>query len=1122
MLNFMIQQLFKDYNLGQCSKILITILFVILGKTSYSQDDIAFSEVLPASPEASSLGKFGNTPINLSTGAISLSIPIHSIEVGKYQLPIKLDYRYNGLLMDEIPGILGLGWNLSAGGMITRQVRGRPDEATLGYLGGNIGLNYVVRPYNELTLTERNYLEEKSSTNEIDTQPDKFILSIGEISATFYFDENKNIMVSPYKPYIIELINSNDFSLGFKVIDDSGVVYYFQNEEHTYPYNNESSVPNAIVDYISSWKITKIIYPNGEGIDFFYSGYTYRQKVSYESYSLVVDYQMGNNSSGENNQDIFHTVHDEKSIGSLQLDSIQYPKGKLVFDRTSQTPETANEYLSRLDSIIIKDLNNKTIDTYGFTYDFNNKTRKLLRKLEITGPEKFYEFEYNGIPEDDIPYYHQDFWGYVNSNDSGKLLNIQDFFAPRKPSFENAVIGSLAKVVYPTKGTTEYIYEANTYDPGNENLDDFYVDSGVCAELTESMSVEIATQAGSFDGAVSDIKTFTVSEDIYMTLRLEIFKNAWPGGEIYAGLRRLEDSSGGGVECSDSSLSTCEDCTGMEIYYDDGNTPEDASYQEVDKTYNSEKQLKLKPGTYELYVTAVPFPTSCGPCGVLSGYARIDMSNGEDQAIVRSRETGGIRISKIMDCPDPSVNNCITKEFIYESPEGISNGHLFRRRNLFKDEYSKSVLVYIDPQTGQTSSDFIRYNRYSSTSNLPLSGYLGSHLIYSPVIERYVNQNSETNGSKISTYSFFPSNQESDPDVRTLDVDEKEFRNGKLLREQYLTKEGVEIKTVNYLYSFNKDLNLDQRVISYKSSLSYESIYGGQNLYAHDFATFSNEFDVEELIRTEELSYFGIDTLKVIKNWTYTTPLGHSKTFELINSDGESLKTQFLYPYNENEIFDLHPTASNTIGNLISRNRISAPIQTDNYRNGLLISTRRVNYGDWGLNSIGTDNIIEQQSIESSKYGGDLDSKLIYHFYDSKGNPTEVSKTDGVHIVYVWGYNGEYLIAEIVNATYTSGKVNTITSVQQTLIDNAVEATLDEISEITENNLSTTLTLLQEGFPNSMVTTYTYDPLVGVSRITDPRGNTTYYEYDEMNRLSKVKNADGKLLVDNEYNFKGQ
>jgi len=63
---------------------------------------------------------------------------------------------------------------------------------------------------------------------------------------------------------------------------------------------------------------------------------------------------------------------------------------------------------------------------------------------------------------------------------------------------------------------------------------------------------------------------------------------------------------------------------------------------------------------------------------------------------------------------------------------------------------------------------------------------------------------------------------------------------------------------------------------------------------------------------------------------------------------------------------------------------------------------------------------------------------------------------------------------------------------------------------------------LRTALPNAQVSTYTYDPLIGVTSITDPRGETIYYEYDNFNRLEHVKDAQGNILSKNKYNFKKQ
>ena len=97
----------------------------------------------------------------------------------------------------------------------------------------------------------------------------------------------------------------------------------------------------------------------------------------------------------------------------------------------------------------------------------------------------------------------------------------------------------------------------------------------------------------------------------------------------------------------------------------------------------------------------------------------------------------------------------------------------------------------------------------------------------------------------------------------------------------------------------------------------------------------------------------------------------------------------------------------------------------------------------------------------------------------------------------------------------------------QTLSNADDDRTIDTINQdgsITpvgkEGDLRAALTILRASLPESQVTTYTYDPLIGVTSIADPRGNTIYYEYDPFNRLKHVKDKDGNILSQNEYNYK--
>ena len=60
-------------------------------------------------------------------------------------------------------------------------------------------------------------------------------------------------------------------------------------------------------------------------------------------------------------------------------------------------------------------------------------------------------------------------------------------------------------------------------------------------------------------------------------------------------------------------------------------------------------------------------------------------------------------------------------------------------------------------------------------------------------------------------------------------------------------------------------------------------------------------------------------------------------------------------------------------------------------------------------------------------------------------------------------------------------------------------------------------------FRNAEITTYTYEPLIGMVSATDPQGLTTYYDYDDQGRLREVyfmENGTKRTLKYYDYNYK--
>ena len=213
-----------------------------------------------------------------------------------------------------------------------------------------------------------------------------------------------------------------------------------------------------------------------------------------------------------------------------------------------------------------------------------------------------------------------------------------------------------------------------------------------------------------------------------------------------------------------------------------------------------------------------------------------------------------------------------------------------------------------------------------------------------------------------------------------------------------------------------------------------------------------------------------------------------------------------------------YPTSSSGYGGsansnlLTGLNNINEVIGTETYKNGKRVSSTRNMY------KLFSSGLVLPEIIQSSKgevtppvTGGpydplsNLEDVLVYHRYDNYGNPLEVSKKDGTRISYIWGYNHTRPIIKIEGASYDEIAIALGVSVTDLVNLNGVF-----------------LGMIRTQLPKAMVSNYSYKPLIGMTSMTDPRGYTTTYEYDEFNRLKYVKDAEGNILSENQYNYRTQ
>lgn len=84
--------------------------------------------VATPSPQAMGSTFSASVPVNKYNGLGTVDIPLTSIQSGGTSKAIGLSYTTTGIKVNQLASSVGIGWQHNAGGVITRIVRGLPDD----------------------------------------------------------------------------------------------------------------------------------------------------------------------------------------------------------------------------------------------------------------------------------------------------------------------------------------------------------------------------------------------------------------------------------------------------------------------------------------------------------------------------------------------------------------------------------------------------------------------------------------------------------------------------------------------------------------------------------------------------------------------------------------------------------------------------------------------------------------------------------------------------------------------------------------------------------------------------------------------------------------------------------
>ncbi|WP_264536563.1 hypothetical protein [Flavobacterium sp. N1736] len=304
--------------------------------------------------------------------------------------------------------------------------------------------------------------------------------------------------------------------------------------------------------------------------------------------------------------------------------------------------------------------------------------------------------------------------------------------------------------------------------------------------------------------------------------------------------------------------------------------------------------------------------------------------------------------------------------------------------------------------------------------------------------------------------------------------------------------------------------------ITDKVGISRKEVFPSEHFDAEpiepDFAFYPSVYASRNLTNeTKTVTKYDQNKVQNITTTTYDLKYSLPKAVEsVVNESGvtTSLIKETSYPHN---------FTTPLMTSLVTANRIAEPVLLKTLRktgeSQEDLTSQEVLYNSF---TKGNKTLILPRAIQTLKgiqtATNQFEEKIQFHDYDKFGNSIESSKKNDTHSVYLWGYNYSKPIAKIENATYSQ---------VMTSLGKSNSETLEYLQSYTEEQLKNEIEKIRTNLGSAMVTSYIYKPLIGITTIVDPKGNLISYEYDDLNRLKKIKDQDQNIIEEYCYGYNG-
>lgn len=1048
---------------------LLLLLCIAIPMCMSGQDFESIFKTVP-SPNAMSLGVYGEVPVSLNTGIPNISIPLYSVKDKNFNFDVSLSYYSAGVRPSTHAGWVGDSWSLNCGGVITREIRNIEDELA-DYGEGKIGYYYSGK--NKSSDWSENLDGFDGSAANKDREPDLFSFNFLGFSGEFYLDHNRNWQVRSDHNLKVEFngVFVKPFIAGtsYGLKHENSIIPHFENFIITDGYGNryifggknaveytEFMFPEILglrgVEFrATSWFLKRIeVYSSGEIIDFEYKRGPYTAQL----YNVVQESKSSADNStgvtfykckGDSGRRYYVTGN---SISPVYLNSVNIKNRDITIGfntfRDNSLHYRDEDYLFACN--FFKDM----IST-GYLELFT-----LLRESEVPSGNNVIANLFNG--------YKLFGWLYLSDftiKHKDKQIKKYDLHYTTSGSQNRYFLNTLTeygsnvgnnKVNRGKRYTFEYDFKGYLYHYLKTHTDHwgFNNSSYFKPEDSDFLRERAVDSTQSKYGILKKIiyPTGGSTEFKYEQNRYRSFVSD-DRSKLYD---ETEDKLAGGLRIKKIINNDGKGNISSKQYFyikdysPENNCKESSGILNVKPKYNYEFSAGGK--SYIVENNNPVIPVSSTSSGDYIMYSEV----------TEKLNDGSYTVYKFTDNRTNRDDKAIRTHNIGFTPVTPFSSRKQERGKLLSEiKYDKSGII-----VSRTDNEYIKVgNKTNPVRAISINGvkFCGNGDNELLCLSAYYRYNYSYLLSKTSVTNYFNGN--STPFTTDSVILKYDISNNKKPTTIITKRNGEERNITKYIFP----------VGGMKTDFFDDDLNTGGETNIEDIIV--NDFDYSDN------PVFTKTFKDNIKNIPFETIIEREINGKLYVIDAEFIE----YGIGTNDRLRLKTNWK--------------------YESGILKETESYNISEWLVNS---------ESL--FRIDKNLKPKVYIDKYDDNGNILQYHKVDEDPVATVWGYNNIYPIIRAEGITYSSlvseinKKGKSLSWIEDSIIDN--EKTVIDFVNTLRNDLS-----------DVAITSYTYKPDVGVSSITDINGKTTYYTYNYIGGLKRVIDYNNNILADYSYHYAG-